>query len=105
MTLEQKAKQWIQENSRPSQGPCLIPKDGTCLPSCHENDFCECELKSAHIAGYRLAIEDAAKRAKDEKSCFFRDYSEWETGYRCACDSLEMAIRALGASEEKAERK
>ncbi len=29
----------------PGKGPCLIARPGTNLPNCHENDFCECDMR------------------------------------------------------------
>lgn len=66
-TRQEKANAYLKKR-HPSQGPCLVPKKDlnlTQLPTCHENDFCECELKSAYLAGYRKALEDSKVRENE----------------------------------------
>lgn len=45
------------------KGPCLIPKPGKDLPSCHENDYCRCEMETAFLAGVRYLADQLRARS------------------------------------------
>lgn len=44
----------------PTCGPCLIPREGSNMPSCHERDFCQCDMEEAYLAG-QLAERERVK--------------------------------------------
>jgi hypothetical protein len=64
MTPEQqkRAEDYIRERW-PRKGPCLIPhksaatKDSMLL-TCHENDFCLCDMRESYAAGYSAHCEE-----------------------------------------------
>lgn len=52
-TLKEMAKKYVRDQG----GICLIPKPGKELPSCHEKDFCACDLEKAVLFGARAMGE------------------------------------------------
>lgn len=59
--------------------PCLIPKASSNMPSCHENQFCGCEMKNQFIAGAHYGRAEViaklrSEEAKDATSC---DLADW----------------------------
>lgn len=76
---------YLQERF-PRKGPCLIPKPGSCVPSCHENDFCECDMCEITGALYAKLLIDApvfdeAEVARYIRATWFRngaDFSDRE---------------------------
>lgn len=76
---------YLQERF-PRKGPCLIPKPGSCVPSCHENDFCECDMCEITGALYAKLLIDApvfdeAEVARYIQATWFRngaDFSDRE---------------------------
>lgn len=49
----------IEESPLFHKGGCLVPREGSDLPSSHENYFCICEMKAAKREGFRLGVEMA----------------------------------------------
>jgi hypothetical protein len=56
---EEKRAQYILKMDK---GPCLIPKPGRLAPSCHEYDYCECEMCDAWQNGYSEGIGSLAEK-------------------------------------------
>lgn len=57
--LDKAAREYVGFTfSTTNKGPCLVPKPGAdCLITCHENDFCECEVTDGFRAGAAWALK------------------------------------------------
>lgn len=52
---------YIKSEKFNGKGPCLIPKPGKQVPSCHENYFCECDVCDAYQEGATRGLLIAAE--------------------------------------------
>lgn len=76
--LEKAANNYLTRN-HPTKGPCLIPNPGVSAVSCHENDFCECEMGDAFAEGFYLAEAEIKRlrQALEEIIDSPQDHSGW----------------------------
>lgn len=68
-----------------NKGPCLVPNanvmnSNSTLLSCHENDFCQCDMTDAFIAGLKAERERSKKlvEALVNISLDATDLTAWE---------------------------
>lgn len=84
----EQAAQFIMSDEFNGKGPCLIPKPGREVPSCHENDFCECDMNKAFLAGcehgYRVG----------KQACDCHGDETGRTSYKCVFHSEIDQLKA-----------
>lgn len=73
MTTKEKL---AEEHGLSVNGCCLVKKDDSaCTMTCHEYDFCCCDIRKAFLAGYEAA-EERAKVLVDALGLIVEDYLE-----------------------------
>lgn len=98
--LEAAANQWVRKHSSSDQGPCLIPKEGRPGITCHERDYCECEMSEAYKAGAEWQAKQILELLRsDESREYFLNFhreNDYLNGYDWA-DWLEQKMKEGGA--------
>jgi predicted nuclease with TOPRIM domain len=100
--FREEAEKYACETFRPNQGPCLVPKPGRQGISCHENDFCECEVLNAFEAG--AATGYTKGKAEKERDQLEHHLAEAQNDCKALIQEVEKQDAEIAALKAEVKR-